>query len=193
MVFQYNKRDLKNLISIELLNKTLNPQKMTFFEAVALTGDGVIETLREISSLTLINIKKAIEMGEIKAGEKPAIEFDTNREQQIIKKEELPYKKISMENIPDFGDHNIELELKKEELVEEKKPPPPQMLVKEIKKNFIDNLSDNSRITVIKKINVNESPLNIEIKDNESKILESFNLDINSEVKKITIILDVKK
>jgi signal recognition particle receptor subunit beta len=193
MVFQFNKRDLKNLIPVDHLNKILNPKKKSFFEAIATTGNGVLETLREISSLTLINIKRAIEMGEIKEAEKPAIEFDTNKEQEIIKKEELPYKKISVDNIPNFGDHNIELELEKEDQTEKEKPSPTKTLVKEIKKNFIDNLSDNSRLTVIKQIKVNESPLNVEIKDNESKILESFNLDIDPETKKITIILDVKK
>jgi len=193
LVFQFNKRDLKNLTPIEQLNKILNPKKKSFFEATATNGNGVIETLREISSQTLINIKKAIEMGEIKDKNKPIIEFDTNRKQEIIKKEELPYKKISVDNIPDFSKHNIELELEKKEIVEEKNPLPTKALLKEMKKNLIDNLEDKSKITIIKKISANESPLHVDIKDNDSKIVESFNLDINSDVKKITIILDVKK
>jgi GTPase SAR1 family protein len=193
LVFQFNKRDLKNLLPVEQLNKILNPKKNTFFEAVATTGNGVIETLREISSLTLINIKKAIETGEQIEEEKPAIEFDTNKEQEIIKKEELPYKKISVANIPDFGNHNIELELDGKEPVEDKSPIPAKALLKEMKKNLIDNLEDKSRMTIIKNISVNESPLHVEIKDSDSKMLESFNLDVNSDIKKITIILDVKK
>lgn len=193
LVFQFNKRDLKNLTTVDQLNKTLNPKRMAFFEAIAKTGNGVIETLREISSQTLINIKKAIEMGDAKVEEKPVIEFDTDRQQKIIKKEELPYKKISLENIPDFGDHNIELELEEKEIVGEKNPIPTKAVLKEMKRNLIENLEDKSRITVIKKISANESPLNVIIKDNDSKILESFKLDIHSEVKKITIILDVKK
>jgi len=52
-VFQYNKRDLDNLIPVETLNAVLNPGKAPFLEASAVSGGGVFETLREISRLTL--------------------------------------------------------------------------------------------------------------------------------------------
>ncbi len=55
-VFQYNKRDLPNLIDIETLNKELNIYNVPYFETSAITGEGVIETLREIVRLTLKNI-----------------------------------------------------------------------------------------------------------------------------------------
>jgi small GTP-binding protein len=43
MVFQYNKRDLKNVFSIEELNKTLNPRGLPYFGSVATEGNGVLE------------------------------------------------------------------------------------------------------------------------------------------------------
>ena len=58
MVIQYNKRDLPNLASIEELEKTLNPEGMPYFEAVAVTGDGVFRTLKAISKLVLEQIRK---------------------------------------------------------------------------------------------------------------------------------------
>jgi len=53
LVFQYNKRDLDNLVPVETLNAVLNPGKAPFIEAAAASGRGVFETLREIARLTL--------------------------------------------------------------------------------------------------------------------------------------------
>ncbi len=53
LVFQYNKRDLNYLIPVETFNNLLNPRHMPWVEAVAVSGVGVFETLREISKLTV--------------------------------------------------------------------------------------------------------------------------------------------
>jgi len=53
-VFQYNKRDLPNITSVEELQKVLNPQKVrAYFEAVATHGIGVFETLKEVCKYVL--------------------------------------------------------------------------------------------------------------------------------------------
>jgi len=58
MVLQYNKRDLKNILSIEELNAALNPDgRYQFFEAVATQGVGVFETLKAITKLTLKTLR----------------------------------------------------------------------------------------------------------------------------------------
>ncbi len=51
MVLQYNKRDLPNALPIEILNERLNPRGAPFFEAVALKGQGVEETLKGVTQL----------------------------------------------------------------------------------------------------------------------------------------------
>lgn len=56
IVLQYNKRDLKNILAIEELDKFLNPPSMGWqrFGAVAYpTGEGVIDTLKAISKLVI--------------------------------------------------------------------------------------------------------------------------------------------
>ncbi len=53
IVLQYNKRDLPNVLSPEALDKALNPQNFTRFLASAMTGEGVVETLKAACSLTL--------------------------------------------------------------------------------------------------------------------------------------------
>ena len=58
MIFQWNKRDLKQIVPLDLLERELNPRRLTSFPAVARTGDGVFETLRGISRLALAQIKQ---------------------------------------------------------------------------------------------------------------------------------------
>jgi CheY-like chemotaxis protein/signal recognition particle receptor subunit beta len=49
MVIQYNKRDLPTALPVPALNARLNPANLPFFEAVALEGRGVEDTLRGVS------------------------------------------------------------------------------------------------------------------------------------------------
>ena len=100
LVFQYNKRDLKNVMSVEKLNADLNnPRQQPYFEAVARSAAACIETLRDISSLTLVKIKEALEHATISA-QKPDIRFDVDASHRIVRMEDLPVKKISMEEMP---------------------------------------------------------------------------------------------
>ncbi len=45
-VIQYNKRDMPDIISVEELEEELNPEGFPSFEAVAVKGDGVFDTLK---------------------------------------------------------------------------------------------------------------------------------------------------
>jgi hypothetical protein len=58
LVFQWNKRDLKQIVPVEVLERELNPGRLTSFQAIARTGEGVFETLRGISRLALALIKQ---------------------------------------------------------------------------------------------------------------------------------------
>ncbi len=53
MVFQYNKRDLSTTMPIHELEMTFNPTKRPYFEAVANRGEGVMETLENISQMVI--------------------------------------------------------------------------------------------------------------------------------------------
>jgi hypothetical protein len=53
-VLQYNKRDAKDIYSIEEMNQALNPDgAVPWFEAVAKQGQGVFETFRGVSHLLM--------------------------------------------------------------------------------------------------------------------------------------------
>jgi hypothetical protein len=46
------------VVSIEDLQRALNPRNIPWFEAVAPTGVGVFETLKAIAKLVLLELKK---------------------------------------------------------------------------------------------------------------------------------------
>ena len=73
LVFQYNKRDLNYLIPVETFNNLLNPRRQPWVEAVAVSGVGVFETLREISKLTVPPAREKL------FGTKPRTEPDTSQ------------------------------------------------------------------------------------------------------------------
>lgn len=60
LVFEYNKRDLENVLSVEQLNQDLNPKNLPFFPAVATKGVGVMETLEAISKTALHDIEQRL-------------------------------------------------------------------------------------------------------------------------------------
>ncbi len=57
LVFQYNKRDLQGIVTIQELESTFNPMRRPFFEAIANQGRGVMETLQSISQLVIRDLK----------------------------------------------------------------------------------------------------------------------------------------
>jgi signal recognition particle receptor subunit beta len=67
IVLQYNKRDLSNILSVDELNADLNPEReFLFCEASAVSGDGVITTLKEITKLTLKKLRTRMNASDAK-------------------------------------------------------------------------------------------------------------------------------
>jgi len=60
LVLQYNKRDLADICTVDELNQALNPKGWPYFESSALTGQGVFESLKGVSKLTLLSLKKRL-------------------------------------------------------------------------------------------------------------------------------------
>src|SRR3954454_200550 len=64
LVLQFNKRDLTDICSVEEMNAALNRHNWPHFEASAVTGTGVFETLKGISRFTLMSLKKRLGRSE---------------------------------------------------------------------------------------------------------------------------------
>ena len=61
LVMQWNKRDLPNTTAVADLRAALNKWNVPEFEAVAVKGTGVFDTLKMISKLVLMNLKGGLE------------------------------------------------------------------------------------------------------------------------------------
>jgi signal recognition particle receptor subunit beta len=61
LVYQYNKRDLPNVDSVETMNGYLNPNGSPVVEASAITGNGVTATLRAAVARILDNLKNNVD------------------------------------------------------------------------------------------------------------------------------------
>jgi signal recognition particle receptor subunit beta len=64
LVFQYNKRDIRNIQPVDTLNRVLNRSSFPFYEAAALHGIGVFETLKGISRLALTAVRRKVQSDE---------------------------------------------------------------------------------------------------------------------------------
>lgn len=53
IVLQWNKRDLPTAVTVDEMRSNLNPDNLPEYEAVAVTGQGVFDTLRAVSKLVL--------------------------------------------------------------------------------------------------------------------------------------------
>ncbi len=53
LCLQYNKRDLPDVMEVEEMDDALNYRELPSFEARALAGEGVFDTLRGVSALVL--------------------------------------------------------------------------------------------------------------------------------------------
>ncbi len=72
VVLQYNKRDLKNILTLDELNADLNPTaELPFHESSAVNGQGVFETLKEVTKLTLKKLRKRMTAPQSSIGPRP--------------------------------------------------------------------------------------------------------------------------
>ena len=60
LVMQWNKRDLPNVSPVSELERSLNKYDFPAFEASALSGEGVFDTLKMVSKLVLMNVKGSV-------------------------------------------------------------------------------------------------------------------------------------
>jgi signal recognition particle receptor subunit beta len=57
-VVQYNKRDVPDPVPVDEMRKLLNPTSVPDYEAVAVTGVGVFDTLKAVAKLVLTELKR---------------------------------------------------------------------------------------------------------------------------------------
>lgn len=190
LVFQYNKRDLSQVVPLEELNRVMNPFDYPYFLAVATKGKGVLETLRGVSAAVLTKIRRMLEyppanLQDIPSSPVPPV-TDT------VKAMETVFSVTpEMENIQQSFEGLNDIRIEEEDLTlespQERDSELPDIL------DALERLKDKTRVTVIKKIPISDSELIIDIKDKDSKVLQSVPISLNPETKKVTLVLDVKE
>src|SRR5512139_2469046 len=68
LVFQYNKRDLPQVLEIEALDRALNGRKADVVPAVAVRGEGVLETFGTILARTVQDLASRYAILDVKEG-----------------------------------------------------------------------------------------------------------------------------
>jgi len=114
LVFQYNKRDLDNLIPVETFNKLLNLQKRPYIESAAINGVGVFETLIEISKLTIPLVSEKIyrEKRIVEEREPSDMRVEEGAEEEGKKKEEIEF--VSPSDVTPFQFTKIKIKSQKD-------------------------------------------------------------------------------
>lgn len=118
LVFQYNKRDLDNLIPVETFNSLLNPLKLPYLESSAVNGDGVFETLKAIAKITVPYVREKV-FGEKTEPEKEEqeerqrivelAEKDRDKIKDEVREEQVEEKKPHIEFVPEKEEKPIRL------------------------------------------------------------------------------------
>ncbi|HAS17856.1 MAG: gliding-motility protein MglA [Nitrospirae bacterium RIFCSPLOW2_12_42_9] len=63
LALQYNKRDLPNIMPIPEMNGLLNTREVSQYESIASKGEGVFETLKDVTRQVISELKKAVQLG----------------------------------------------------------------------------------------------------------------------------------
>jgi len=84
IVIQYNKRDLPDVLTVAELQTALNPRQLAHFEAVAVNGTGVFDTLKFIIKLVLDKARSQSELSKSPAGAEAAASQDGPRAQTHV-------------------------------------------------------------------------------------------------------------
>ena len=104
LVFQYNKRDLPNVDSVEEMSAYLHPGKAPVVEAAAINGVGVTATLRAAVARIIENLKSNVDTTLYESLAPPAFTANVGRasarpaDEQV---EENPFGAVAVEVEPD--------------------------------------------------------------------------------------------
>ncbi|MDA8079776.1 MAG: ADP-ribosylation factor-like protein [Nitrospiraceae bacterium] len=131
VLLQYNKRDLKNISSVQEINEYLNPYQHPVIEASAIKGDGVEESFKFITRLMLkyISKKHKIEIQEPSPQKKEETEKqapvsmpEPAAEAVAFSKAAPAYEEELLEAIPSYAEPEEEAYEPLYELAEEELP-----------------------------------------------------------------------
>ncbi len=105
LVLQFNKRDLANILPVDVMNQHLNERNVPYYEAIAIEGKGVIETVKEISRLTLQSVRQKL------PGEKVQVSIPKQKEAEARKEEKEPKEEQAHGKVEHVKNEHEELQI----------------------------------------------------------------------------------
>jgi signal recognition particle receptor subunit beta len=96
LIFQFNKRDLKEILPIDILNGDLNPENKAFFPTIGTTGENVLEGLHAIMKMTIIHLRNKLSIFQ----KDKTVMFSRDEVTDSVSKEEKGKKKKKGETPP---------------------------------------------------------------------------------------------
>ncbi len=98
-VLQFNKRDLKDILTVEELNAALNRHNVPIYEAVATTGIGVQDTLKAVTRLVLNSLREKYSDGKKASTQRAAAAAASRPAHQAASSQAAPREPLEVEPI----------------------------------------------------------------------------------------------
>jgi signal recognition particle receptor subunit beta len=95
LIFQYNKRDLRDILPVDSLNRDLNPENKAFFPTIGTTGENVLEGLHTIMKIVIIHLKNKLSIFQ----KDKTVMFSRDEVTDSIAKKNAPPKKPDSEPV----------------------------------------------------------------------------------------------
>jgi signal recognition particle receptor subunit beta len=184
LIFHYNKRDLKETLPTDLLNKDLNPENKAFFPTVGTTGENVLEGLHAIMKMVLIHLKNKLTIFQKDKTVMFARDEVTDPMTKDSKTQKKPVEQDASREEMEVEERHSKSDTEKEEIFEldeqlplgsepmKTQPFPIPKKVKEKEEEEIFNLGDESRFEEGESLDVPEAIIADELGGDEKGKVE---------------------
>ena len=171
LVLQYNKRDLPNVVDPTVLDETLNKKGYPVYLSSAVTGEGVLETLREISKLVFLKLSSVFGEPTQTLTKPPKKSTKKKTAPYPLPKPEPPPVPVSMEKKePKTGTADKDKKPKEVPLAKVQKDKPTAQITRDTADNLVTKMGEKLLKT---------------IEENNKKTMELVFEYVSKEIKKI--------
>lgn len=123
LIIQYNKRDLREILPIDDLNRDINQENRTYFPTVATSGENIYQTLKEIMRMVIIYLKNNLSVfqkDKTVMFSREEVTVDSSKKEDVKNEfEEINFDKSDEELERDTKDeevYNLSIPIEEEEL-----------------------------------------------------------------------------
>jgi signal recognition particle receptor subunit beta len=181
LIFHFNKRDLRETLPTDILNKDLNPENKAFFTTVGTNGENVLEGLQSIMKTVLIHLKNKLTIFQTDKTVMFSRDEITDSVSKDSKTQKKPVKQDASQEDMELEEPHSKSDTEKEEIFEldvqlplgselmKTQPFPKPKKAKEKEEEEIFNLGDESRFEEGESLEVPEAIIADELGGDEKE------------------------